>query len=166
MVAKPAPVEPLEDDDYEDSDEDGNREEQAHHAHEEDEAPLMQRVPRKPRVDENADKPSDDPQAVRIEVGQRELGRLRTFCRVCRLFRPVRAHHCSVCNKCVDHMDHHCPWVNNCIGRGNYRVSPKTSLHLTVILTLFTSTSFHSSCGLWPDVSMALRFPTVWLMAR
>lgn len=45
-----------------------------------------------------------------------------TYCRTCRIFRPVRAHHCGVCNKCIDHMDHHCPWMNNCVGKDNYRV--------------------------------------------
>ncbi|TDH69420.1 hypothetical protein CCR75_002859 [Bremia lactucae] len=44
-----------------------------------------------------------------------------SYCRPCRHFRPRRAHHCSICNKCVDKFDHHCPWVNNCIGRYNYR---------------------------------------------
>ncbi|CAH0514820.1 unnamed protein product [Peronospora belbahrii] len=44
-----------------------------------------------------------------------------SYCRRCRHFRPPRAHHCSVCNRCIAHLDHHCPWVNNCIGRDNYR---------------------------------------------
>ena len=45
-----------------------------------------------------------------------------SYCRRCRHFRPPRAHHCAVCNRCIAHLDHHCPWVNNCIGRDNYRV--------------------------------------------
>lgn len=30
-------------------------------------------------------------------------------CRVCHSFKPPRAHHCSICNRCVVKMDHHCP---------------------------------------------------------
>ncbi|KAJ3223812.1 hypothetical protein HK099_000642 [Clydaea vesicula] len=43
------------------------------------------------------------------------------FCKKCVKPKPYRAHHCSVCNKCVLKMDHHCPWINNCVGHHNHR---------------------------------------------
>lgn len=36
--------------------------------------------------------------------------------------KPPRAHHCSVCNKCVLKMDHHCPFVGNCVGKANHKL--------------------------------------------
>uniref|UniRef100_A0A7R9YF09 Palmitoyltransferase n=1 Tax=Pinguiococcus pyrenoidosus TaxID=172671 RepID=A0A7R9YF09_9STRA len=36
-------------------------------------------------------------------------------------FKPKRAHHCSICGRCIVKMDHHCPWVNNCVGVGNHK---------------------------------------------
>lgn len=42
-------------------------------------------------------------------------------CRKCPYRRPERAHHCSVCRRCVLRMDHHCPWVGNCIGIKNHK---------------------------------------------
>jgi len=45
----------------------------------------------------------------------------RRLCRRCNAFKPQRAHHCSICRRCIIKMDHHCPWVNNCVGIGNHK---------------------------------------------
>eukprot|EP00792_Barthelona_sp_PAP020_P006121 TRINITY_DN2914_c0_g1_i1.p1 TRINITY_DN2914_c0_g1~~TRINITY_DN2914_c0_g1_i1.p1 ORF type:complete len:310 (+),score=32.79 TRINITY_DN2914_c0_g1_i1:77-1006(+) len=42
-----------------------------------------------------------------------------TWCKHCNNWRPPRAHHCSICDRCVLKMDHHCPWVDNCVGLRN-----------------------------------------------
>ena len=36
-------------------------------------------------------------------------------------FGDARAHHCSICGRCVLRMDHHCVWVVNCVGEKNYK---------------------------------------------
>jgi palmitoyltransferase ZDHHC3/7/25 len=42
-------------------------------------------------------------------------------CSHCQTYKPVGAHHCRICNRCVAGMDHHCPWMNNCIGAANMK---------------------------------------------
>lgn len=43
------------------------------------------------------------------------------FCRRCWTSKPERAHHCSICGRCVLKMDHHCVWLaSKCIGHRTY----------------------------------------------
>lgn len=44
-----------------------------------------------------------------------------TVCSRCETYRPPRAHHCRICQRCVRRMDHHCPWINNCVGERNQK---------------------------------------------
>eukprot|EP00842_Homolaphlyctis_polyrhiza_P001545 jgi/Hompol1/2391/HPOL_002924-RA len=43
------------------------------------------------------------------------------ICQKCTMPKPPRAHHCSVCRRCIMKMDHHCPWIANCVGLFNHR---------------------------------------------
>lgn len=63
-----------------------------------------------------------DPGAVPLEEGEAATVEEGVkMCKKCKSPKPPRAHHCSVCNRCILKMDHHCPWVNNCIGAMNQK---------------------------------------------
>ena len=54
-------------------------------------------------------------------------------CTKCSCVRPERAHHCSVCQRCIKRMDHHCPWVNNCIGENNQKCFVLFTLYISLL---------------------------------
>ncbi|EIW74659.1 zf-DHHC-domain-containing protein [Coniophora puteana RWD-64-598 SS2] len=56
------------------------------------------------------------------------------WCRKCWAPKPDRAHHCSICDRCVLKMDHHCPWLGSkCVG---HRIYP-AFVHFLACITLF-----------------------------
>lgn len=52
-------------------------------------------------------------------------------CRTCRILKPARSKHCSICKRCVAKTDHHCIFINSCVGYGNQ--------HYFVLLLLSTA---------------------------
>ncbi|XP_036837553.1 palmitoyltransferase ZDHHC7-like [Oncorhynchus mykiss] len=63
-------------------------------------------------------------------------------CPKCCSIKPQRAHHCSICKRCIRKMDHHCPWVNNCVGEKNQRFFVLFTMYIALISVYALCLSF------------------------
>ncbi|CAI2356715.1 unnamed protein product [Caenorhabditis sp. 36 PRJEB53466] len=68
------------------------------------------------------------------------------FCEKCNYWKSERAHHCSVCEKCVLGMDHHCIWINQCVGSHNHRHFFLFIANLTLAAATIIIAGFPSFC--------------------
>merc|ERR1712038_1497472 len=81
------------------------------------------------------------------QMGFKE-GQVIFKCPKCCSIKPERAHHCSVCQRCIRKMDHHCPWVNNCVGEGNQKYFELFTFYIALMsfYALFLAISHFISC--------------------
>lgn len=75
------------------------------------------------------------------------------FCDKCFMVKPDRAHHCSLCQRCILKMDHHCPWVNNCVCLNNYKFFVLFLFYGLLYCTFVAATSIQFFILFWKSIS-------------
>eukprot|EP00808_Paulinella_micropora_P010308 g60341.t1 len=88
-----------------------------------------------------------DKLALLAEDPETPEGQAYRFCRKCNVVKPMRAHHCSVCKRCVLKMDHHCPWVNACVGWRNHKHFLLFLFHLNAASLFYLIFAFPMAFG-------------------
>ncbi|XP_019272054.1 palmitoyltransferase ZDHHC3 isoform X9 [Panthera pardus] len=98
-----------------------------------------------------------------IESLQLKPGQVVYKCPKCCSIKPDRAHHCSVCKRCIRKMDHHCPWVNNCVGENNQKYFVLFTMYIALIsLHALIMVGFHFLHCFeedWTNQQQAYRLP-------
>ncbi|KAL3092378.1 hypothetical protein niasHS_007587 [Heterodera schachtii] len=82
--------------------------------------------------------------ACRVKPGSPAKSDKHPLCYICQNYKPMNAHHCSICNICVLNMDHHCIWINQCVGADNHRYFFQFLVFVTVGCLTFVFAAFNT----------------------
>lgn len=72
-------------------------------------------------------------------------------CSTCKIEKPARSKHCSMCGFCVQRFDHHCVWINQCVGLHNY----KYFLSFLILHAILCSYGFFVGIGILRNIASA-----------
>lgn len=80
-------------------------------------------------------------------------------CHHCGVMKPLRAHHCSKCDKCFARMDHHCDALGVCIALRNNKIFVVFLVYSIGMLFIYAG-----SCGAMIFIDEWKSFPYILLM--
>ena len=83
-------------------------------------------------------------------------------CKICKKWKPPRAHHCRRCQKCVFKMDHHCYFINNCVGVRNLKIYILFLISLLIYDSIFFFNSIIGSIFIFKH-KLYLFFPKFFI---
>ncbi|KAJ8390305.1 hypothetical protein AAFF_G00108740 [Aldrovandia affinis] len=88
-------------------------------------------------------------QAVYCEGWRQGRNPLLRLCHTCHIVRPLRAKHCRVTNRCVEHFDHYCPYVYNAVGHRNrtYFLGFLSSMSVNCFMGVYLCVDWFSQMG-------------------
>jgi len=105
------------------------------------------------------DDEADDSQRIREQYLSDGRMWKQKWCRECRLWRPHRCGHCSMCERCVLRLDHHCGFMGACVGERNMRFFAAflfcAGMGMACLLVL--AFQYLSDLGCWRSASIWFR---------
>lgn len=88
------------------------------------------------------DNSDDELYARAFDIVMSEKKHMFRYCTKCRGFKPEKAHHCSICKRCVLNLDHHNQILSKCIGINNRK-------HYLLMLFYGFLSYYYMFYGLW-----------------
>lgn len=101
--------------------------------------------------------------------------KIQRKCNYCMIYKPPRAHHCSVCNKCFLKYDHHCKFLGVCIAFYNYKFYYlflitaslySTFVNIFLLITLFQRPELSGNIKIHFSITVSVLFIELFLVTR